>query len=235
MAAPGGPGSSRTTVSPRPASCSLRPGGSTGSGFSPFRLADCADDVAALLDAIGVEYATIVGYSMGGAVAQLVWRRHRPRVRSLVLAATSRNFASSREESISFMGLAGLAVVSRVVPDSIRQRIAEQYVDKRAGMGWETWALEQIRSHDWTAVLEAGRAIGSFSSIDWIGSVDVPTSVIVNSDDHVVPTHRQLALSESITHARVFHIEGDHDVCVVGADRFVPLLIEAIAVSLHDA
>src|SRR5687768_15991987 len=44
-----------------------------------FRLADCADDIAALLDVLGVESAVAVGYSMGGPVAQLLWHRHPTR------------------------------------------------------------------------------------------------------------------------------------------------------------
>src|SRR2546427_10570624 len=41
-----------------------------------FRLEDCADDIAALADALGIERFIPVGYSMGGPVAQLVWHRH---------------------------------------------------------------------------------------------------------------------------------------------------------------
>ena len=36
-----------------------------------FRFVDCADDVAAVMDELGVEQAIIAGYSMGGAIAQL--------------------------------------------------------------------------------------------------------------------------------------------------------------------
>ncbi|MGD9794188.1 MAG: alpha/beta fold hydrolase, partial [Acidimicrobiia bacterium] len=144
----------------------------------------------------------------------------------------SRNFAGSREETMAFMGLAGLAAVSRVVPDVLRRRVVHQYLGKRAEKGWETWAIEQVRSHDWTAVLEAGRAIGSFSSREWIGRVDVPTSVIITNDDHVVPTRRQIRLAESIPDAHVYRIDGDHDVCVSGADRFVPMLIDALKATL---
>ena len=42
----------------------------------PFRLEDCADDVAALLAAVGIERCIAVGYSMGGPIAQLLWQRH---------------------------------------------------------------------------------------------------------------------------------------------------------------
>ena len=41
-----------------------------------FTLEDCADDAVALLDVLGVGTAIFVGYSMGGPIAQLIWRRH---------------------------------------------------------------------------------------------------------------------------------------------------------------
>ena len=52
---------------------------------APFRLEDCADDVVAMADAIGLDRFVVLGYSMGGAVAQLLWRRHRDRLVGLVL------------------------------------------------------------------------------------------------------------------------------------------------------
>ena len=42
----------------------------------PYRLEDCADDVAAVVRALGTGPVIAVGYSMGGMVAQLFWRRH---------------------------------------------------------------------------------------------------------------------------------------------------------------
>ena len=47
-----------------------------------------ADDVAAVLDTLQIERAVVVGLSMGGYVAFAIWRRHRARVRALVLADT---------------------------------------------------------------------------------------------------------------------------------------------------
>jgi pimeloyl-ACP methyl ester carboxylesterase len=41
------------------------------------------------------ERLTVVGYSMGGMVAQLLWRRHPERVAGLVLCATARNVRGS--------------------------------------------------------------------------------------------------------------------------------------------
>src|ERR1700691_4701922 len=47
---------------------------------SAFRLEDCADDFAALAAALDIPRFTAVGYSMGGMVAQLLYKRHPSRV-----------------------------------------------------------------------------------------------------------------------------------------------------------
>src|SRR5689334_14232659 len=39
---------------------------------APYRLEDCADDVAALAETLGLDRFVAVGYSMGGIVAQLL-------------------------------------------------------------------------------------------------------------------------------------------------------------------
>ena len=54
-----------------------------------FRLEDCADDAVAVCDVLGIDQFIPVGYSMGGPIAQLTWRRHRRRVAGLVLCATA--------------------------------------------------------------------------------------------------------------------------------------------------
>src|SRR3954466_4611469 len=57
-----------------------------------FRLADCADDCAATLEQIGTGPVIVAGYSMGGPIAQLLWRRHRDLVDGMVLSATTMGF-----------------------------------------------------------------------------------------------------------------------------------------------
>ena len=54
-----------------------------------LRIDELADDAAALLDELGVRRAIAVGYSMGGFVAQRLWRRHAQRVAGVVLCATA--------------------------------------------------------------------------------------------------------------------------------------------------
>ncbi len=194
-----------------------------------FRLEDCADDAMAVCDVLGIDQVIPIGYSMGGPIAQLIWQRHRERVRGIVLCATASHFLSSREERLGFIGLAGLAVLARRTPAQARHWLTEQFYLQRRSDTWEPWAIQEASLHDWRMVLEAGRAIGKFNSRDWIGEIDVPTSVLITMGDRVVPLRRQVRLFEAIENAEAFRIDGDHDAVVAKADRFVPTLLRAIA------
>jgi 3-oxoadipate enol-lactonase len=192
-----------------------------------FRLEDCADDAVAVCDVLGIEQFIPVGYSMGGPVAQLIWRRHRQRTAGLVLCATSAYFSTSREERLSFLGISGLAAVARLTPLQARQWLTEQFYLQRKADQWEPWAVDEASTHDWRAVLEAGRAIGNFTSRDWIAEIDVPTSTLITMRDRVVPVRRQVRLFEAIPDAEAFRVDGDHDAVVANAKQFVPTLLRA--------
>ena len=192
-----------------------------------FRLEDCADDAVAVCDVLGIEQFIPVGYSMGGPVAQLIWKRHRARTAGLVLCATSAYFSTSREERLSFLGLSGLAAVARLTPLQARQWLTEQFYLQRKADQWEPWAISEASTHEWRAVLEAGRAIGNFSSRDWIAEVDVPTSTLITMRDRVVPVRRQVRLFEAIPDSEAFRVDGDHDAVVANAKQFVPTLLRA--------
>ena len=192
-----------------------------------FRLEDCADDAVAVCDVLGIDRFIPVGYSMGGPIAQLIWRQHPERVAGLVLCATSGYFVTSREERMSFLGLSGLAAVARLTPLQARRWLTAQLYLQRKTEQWEPWAVQEASMHDWRMVLEAGKAIGSFSSRPWLGEVDVPTSVVITMRDRVVPVRRLVRLFESIKGAEAFRVDGDHDAVVANADRFVPTLLRA--------
>jgi 3-oxoadipate enol-lactonase len=192
---------------------------------APFRLADCADDVIAIADELGIDRIVPVGYSMGGPIAQLIWRQHRDRVDGLVLCATARAFAGTRDERLLFAGIGALAKASRLTPASLRSRLSGVYLGRRS-RPYDEWALDQVSRHDWTKILEAGKAIGRFSSRAWVGEIDVPTAVVITMQDRVVPLRRQIRLYQSIPGAKAFRVDGDHDACVV-TPSFVPTLVSA--------
>jgi 3-oxoadipate enol-lactonase len=197
-----------------------------------FRLTDCADDVAAVADALGVDRFIVVGYSMGGAVAQLVWKRHRERVEGMVLAATARNFRGKATERLWFAltntamtrwgdrartGMLNVASALHEVPAGLSaaaERIAP-------------WAMAEFRSTSAWSMLAAIDEIGRFDSGPWIRRVDVPTSVIVATRDRFIPTRRQRRLAAAIPGAMVYDVDGNHAAIVLGADDFVPAVVEA--------
>jgi 3-oxoadipate enol-lactonase len=71
----------------------LRGHGRQGRGAPPFSVEACADDLAALINELSLGRAIVVGYSMGGAIAQMLARRHRDAVHGVVLCATAASFA----------------------------------------------------------------------------------------------------------------------------------------------
>jgi pimeloyl-ACP methyl ester carboxylesterase len=197
-----------------------------------FRLADCADDVVAVADALGVEKFMLVGYSMGGAVAQLTWKRHRDRVEGLVLAATARNFRGKATERLWF---AMTAAAMNRWGERARVgmlKVASALSDQPAGLSKAAdrvapWAMSEFRSTSAWSIFAALDEVGRFDSATWIKRVDVPTSVIVATRDRFIPTRRQRRLAASIPAAMSYDVEGNHAAIVMGAEEFVPVLLAA--------
>ncbi len=191
-----------------------------------FRLEDCADDVAAVADALGIERFIAVGYSMGGPVATLAWRRHPQRVEGLVLCATSYRFVSGAPHFAAPV-LPFVAQAVRLMPDTVRQQMLDNMLARVRDEGLRQRVRDELAGHDPATVLQAAGAVGGFSSRAWLEEIDVPTAVIVTSRDRTVPPRRQRRMGELIPDAQVIEVEGDHVACVAAADRFVPVLVEA--------
>ena len=81
-------GQSFNTVAPN-----LRGHGRLGRGAPHFSIEACADDLAELIETFPLDKPIVVGYSMGGAIAQVLARGHRDLVGGIVLCATAASFA----------------------------------------------------------------------------------------------------------------------------------------------
>ncbi|MBW2231401.1 MAG: alpha/beta fold hydrolase [Deltaproteobacteria bacterium] len=192
-----------------------------------FRLEQCADDAAALARARGLERFIAVGYSMGGPIASLTWRRHPDQVAGLVLCATARHFMPRNVARAARIALPAAARMARLAPSTARERLLQRMLARIEHPELRERIHREFAGHDPASVIQATHALSGFSSHDWIGSVDVPTAVIVTTRDELVPPRRQVELAASIAGAEVFEVDGDHGACVARADLFVPALIAA--------
>jgi 3-oxoadipate enol-lactonase len=195
-----------------------------------FRLSECADDCAETLLQLGSGPVIAVGYSLGGPVAQLFWRRHRDLCDGLVLCATSTGFVPVARERIIFTSMMAAAAAStRVggwalgVPGLPRLALNV----KRAPGTMPEWAAAEFRRHDWRMIVEAGHSLGTFHSGRWINEIDVPTSVVVTSADRAVSPYLQRNMAASIPSASTFDLDDGHVACT--KREFATTLVRACA------
>jgi 3-oxoadipate enol-lactonase len=196
-----------------------------------FRLDDCADDVAALLDVLGLERTIVAGYSLGGAVAQTFWHRHPDRVDGLVLASTARNLRGHLGERMFFpvmtLAMHPLSRVALTKVERVAQTLPEMpSVDLSDATGW---GRSEFRSTSAWSMPEVLTELGRFNSAPWIGTVDVPTAVVVTGKDKAIPTRRQLRLAAAIPGAHLYETPGGHASVVLDHDRWLPVFLEAVA------
>jgi pimeloyl-ACP methyl ester carboxylesterase len=191
-----------------------------GHGSSPlrhrrFRLEECADDVAAVAERLGVDRLVPLGYSMGGLVAQLVWRRHRDLVSGLVLCSTARNFCGGPWEQSMALAMPGLVTAASwmsTIGGLRADAIGTALLDRDSDPADRRWALSEMRRTTLADALSAMHAVCDFTSHTWIGSVDVPTAVVLTRHDRVVPPRRQWKLARALPNPTVVELDGGHDV-----------------------
>lgn len=195
-----------------------------------FRLEDCADDVAALAEVLAIDSFVAVGYSMGGMVAQLVYRRHSAVVSGLVLCATARNVLGSPAEKLAALALPSAAAAIRWNP--LLQQVSAEILGQ-ALLGpvddpaTSTWTRAQLRRTPLGTALSAVQAVCEFTSHSWISQVGIPTAVVVTTRDHIVPVSRQRKLAAAIPGAAIHEMDADHAVCITDPQVFARILLQA--------
>jgi len=177
-----------------------------------FRLADCADDCAATLVELGTGPVIVVGYSMGGPIAQLMWRRHRDLVSGLVLCATSAGFMPNRRARLPYQS-AMLAAVTAARVATLTLRLPSIPALGVGSAPLPPWIADETRMHDWRAMVEAGHSLSTYHADRWIDQIDVPTAVVCTTRDHAVRPELQLALADAVAGATVHPIDDGHLAC----------------------
>jgi pimeloyl-ACP methyl ester carboxylesterase len=168
-----------------------------------YALGDFADDTKALLDALGLNTAHIVGQSMGGVVAQLLYQRHRTRVRSLGLiytAASARHYGNvegalermhrplpqTREEFAAYYAEGESLCRSPAYPQDVA------WLTELGGVMWDrSWDVAGIQRQ-----VEA--LLGAADRLDIVREIQVPTVIIAGDADALIRSAASLELHDLI-------------------------------------
>ncbi len=174
----------------------------------PLTMAGHADDLAALLDHLGIRQAIVAGLSMGGYVAFAFWRRHRDRVQALalldtraeadsVIARANRDAAAVRVWQAGAAAIADEMLPRLLAPANLaapklagaaRRMLVEQPVEGIVG------ALAGLRDRE--------------DSRPTLPTITVPALVVVGEHDAITPPADAAAMAAGIPGARLVTIPG---------------------------
>ncbi|HEY5290031.1 MAG TPA: alpha/beta hydrolase [Caulobacteraceae bacterium] len=202
---------------------------------APYNLSDMAADAAALLTALGVDRAHIVGASMGGMIAQLVAADHPEKTLSLtsIMSTTgNRALPPAKPEAMAALNtpapdpakdmegyLANVVASSKVIgspgypPDEADQR---------------AFAVSNVRRsyHPVGFLRQYAAVLASPDRRPKLATIEVPTMVIHGEDDALVPVEGGRDTAANIPGAELVTIPGmGHDVPPALYDQIIDAIV----------
>ena len=192
-----------------------------GTGFSrtapaPFTIGDMADDARDVLRASGVDRAVVLGYSMGGLIAQELALRHPRTVGRLILVATTPPHPASITPDYSRLLenhplrellrppgplMSGLSAL-------LTQSAANGFTEARPDLIEEL--LAQLRRHATPKLmaLAQARAIQAWHGPQRLAELSTPTTVVHGDHDPFAPLANGLRLCGLIAGAKYEELRG---------------------------
>ena len=183
--------------------------GNTTAGNEEPSISLFANDTAGLLDALNIQKADVLSWSMGGRIAQELTLSHPDKVGKLILYAIGcggpNSVPQSQEVRNEFMNGTGTAEerIARLVPFFF----PEDWRNENPNY------LENIPKTTETVLNETlnnqiAAASSSSSTCDRLKTVTQPTLVIVGTDDAATPAPNSLQMAEIIPNAWYVQING---------------------------
>jgi YbgC/YbaW family acyl-CoA thioester hydrolase len=174
-----------------------------------YSMTTYADDLAALLDALGVESAVLCGLSMGGYVAFEFLRRFRHRVLGLVLMDT-------RAEADTPDGRRARDAQAAQARDRGPAAVAEAMLPQLFAEADPAHSPAATRARRMIAGTPVAGIVGALSAMrdrpdssDLLATLDgIPTLVAVGAHDRITPPDRAEAMADAIPGARFEVIAG---------------------------
>jgi len=205
-----------------------RGAGRSDKPFGSYSMDQMSDDAIAVLNAVPVSAAHVVGASMGGVIAQFMAVRHPERVLSLTLACTAcrdhqwrRDLMKRWMQTALERGMPALAHEAArwvMAPRSFRRLVPT--------FGWLGPLAMGRPAHAFAAQVRAILATDE-SLADELSNIDVPTLVIVGNQDILTPRGDSEEIAERIPGAELVVVSGAaHGFMVEHASTFNRILLE---------
>ena len=178
----------------------LRGHGCAAGAPRPFSLRLLADDLAALLDALGYRQAHVVGLSFGGAVAQEFALAYPDRLVALTLVCTPASGSPvylERAEAVRNEG------IEPAIPATLERWFTREALAQDTPV--VRYARERLRTDDAEDFAAAWDALAALGMADRLGGIDVATKVIAAELDVSTPPEMMRELAAAIPGAE-FHI-----------------------------
>lgn len=173
-----------------------------------FEVEDLADELAGILDALGISKASVFGYSLGGLVAQAFAFRNPDRVDRLMLGATAAKPIARLRLLTRLAFWLGRAIARFSKKESVRFTYTFLTTGRVLDPAYGRWMWNALLDRDPTLYYESGNAIWRFDSRDWVGRLRAPVLIVIPTKDHVMHAAAQYELAGLLPGATVFEIEG---------------------------
>lgn len=186
---------------------------------APYTLEDMSADALALLDALQVPHAHVLGASMGGMIAQILAARHPDRVRGLVLVMTNSGHPRAPGPSLRI----GLRLVRRPPPGKRMAHIRHHIKTwKLVGSPVHRPALAEMRAyaersydraHNPRGIeRHAAAVLATGNRVPLLSRIQSPVLIIHGLQDRLMPAAAGLELASHLPHAQVELVDGmGHD------------------------
>ena len=171
-------------------------GDSTWDG-EPFTLDDLGDDVATLLDALGLPAAHVIGMSMGGSTAVSFAGRYPDRATALFLADTTAWYG---EQAASAWDKRADDVLTkareRQVPFQVDRWFTEGF--RRQNPAEVNRVVGVFLATSSVAHAQACRAFGAMDSRRLLPAITAPVSVVTGEEDYATPPEMGQAIADGV-------------------------------------
>lgn len=206
---------------------------------APLDLAGNVEFAVSLMDRERIERATVVGHSLGGAIAAWLAAEHPERVRALVLAAPSASCASLNRldellatpvlgPALATTVFAGAGVTLRLAP--VRLRLARRLGLEDAYLRRYSRAL--LNPLTWHAfVVEQRMLVRELPELETrLAAISAPTTIVIGSADRIVTPSSARMLATQIPSANLVRLDlATHLLVQERPDELAELILAAPA------